>query len=154
MAVANATITAPTASQIGNFGATIVFEESILVSSLQKTDINLSAVSGNGVTGVDFEIMAPGTEATQFHLPFTLPNNAEGSFEIQITGEVRRSSGSAPIAVMANTVTVEYDTTTAKDATFGTPATTGREIRVPVVFTEAVELDTFKVHERLVTGFT
>lgn len=72
-------------------------------------------------------------------LMFTLPSNAEGSFEISITGMVTPQGRSRPEAVMSNTVVVHYDTTGNVTVTFGTVEyRDAGEIAVPVTFGEAV----------------
>ena len=137
--MANAIISELTGTQTANFGVGVSFPDGA-VSGLEKTDFNLRALTGNGTTGVDFSIS--GTEPTaNWTLMFTLPSNAQGSFEIAITGMVTPSGGSSPEAVMSNAVIIHYDTTTNLTATFGTVEyRDGGEIAVPVTFGEAVSV--------------
>ena len=135
--MANATISELTGTQTANFSVTVMFRAGA-VTGLEKTDINLRALTENGIKGVDFSIA--GTQPTaNWTLMFTLPSNAQGSFEISITGMVTPQGGSTPEAVMANTVVVHYDTTGNVTVTFGTVEyRDGGEIAVPVTFGEAV----------------
>lgn len=132
----NATIQDLMATQIGNFSLEVTF--GVAVSGFEKTDVNLRALTGNGITGVDFSISGVEPVAS-FMLMFTLPATAEGSFEISITGMVTPEGGSTPEAVMAASVVVVYDTTTNVTATFGTVEyREGNVIAVPVTFGESV----------------
>lgn len=135
--MANATIQSLTQTQTANFSIAVMFPNGA-VTGLEKTDINLRARTENGITGVDFSIT--GTQPTaNFTLMFTLPSNAQGSFEISITGMVTPQGGSTPEAVMSNSVVVHYDTTGNVTVTFGTVEyRDGGEIAVPVTFGEAV----------------
>ena len=135
--MANATITAPAATQTTNFGVTVVFDTS--VTGFDQTDVDLRTLTGNGATNIIFSIS--GTEPTDtFTLMFVLPAAAEGSFEISITGMVTPEGGSTPEGIMANTAVVSYDTTTSQGATFGTAVYPGEEgiIAIPVTFAEAI----------------
>ena len=131
----------------GPFGIALNFDDAILVSSLQKTDINLSAGEGNGVTGVDFEIMSVAGATTEFYLAFMPPANAQGSFDVAFDAAARVTpqSSNTPEAVMSNTIRVSYDTRTARDGAFGTPVVTAEQITVPLTFNEAVDFREFRV---------
>jgi hypothetical protein len=134
--MANATIGSVTGTQTGNFNVSVSFDVSVM--GVEKTDFTLRALLENGITGVDFNIV--GTEPNQnFNLNFTLPTNVEGSFEISFTGMVTPQGSTTPEAVMANTVTVFYDTTANVSASLGTVEyRDGGEIAVPVIFGENV----------------
>ena len=135
--MANATISELTQTQTANFSVTVMFPDGA-VTGLEKTDINLRALTENGITGVDFSIA--GTQPTaNFMLMFTLPNDVEGSFEISITGMVTPQGSSTPEAVMSNTVVVHYDTTGNVAVTFGTVEyRDGGIVVVPAIFGENV----------------
>ena len=134
--MANATITPPSGTQTSNFDVDVSFGTPI--NGLDKTDMNLRALTENGITGVDFSIS--GTQPiANFVLMFTLPSNAQGSFEISITGMVTPQGGSTPEAVMSNSVVVHYDTTGNVTATFGT--INYREngvVAIPITFSENI----------------
>jgi len=143
--MANATVTPPSGTQTSNFGVDVSFGTPI--NGLDKTDVNLRALTENGITGIDFSISGTQPTAT-FMLMFTLPSNAQGSFEISMTGMVTPQGGSTPEAVMSNTVVVHYDTTGNVPATFGTVEyRDGGEIAVPVDFGEAVVANAKTVFE-------
>lgn len=130
----NANITATPGTQTGNFNVMVTVD--VPINALAKTNVNLRALTENGVTGIDFEIMGSGKT---FNLPFSVPSNVEGSFEIALTGTVTPQGGSSPEAIMANTLKVMYDSTVNVTASFGTVEY--REdgvIAIPVNFVESV----------------
>ena len=130
----NATISAPTGTQAGNFNVMATFD--VAVTGFDKTDVKLIARTENGITGIDFEITGSGMD---YNIFFTLPENVEGSFQISITGMVTPDGSSIPEAVMANTPTVIYDNTVNVTATFGTiEYRDGSAIAVPITFGDAV----------------
>ena len=143
--MANATITSTSGTQTANFRVDVSFGTPI--NGLDKTDVNLRALTENGITGIDFSIS--GTQPTaNFVLMFTLPSNAQGSFEISMTGMVTPQGSSTPEAVMSNSVVVHYDTTGNVTATFGTAEyRDGGAIAVPVTFGEAVVVNAKTVFE-------
>ena len=132
--MANATINAPTTTQIGDFNATVTFEDP--VTDFGESKVSIVAVSGNGITGVVFEVFGQGTT---YNLPFTLPEDVKGSLKISITGQVTPEGSSTAEAVTANSPIVAYNNITNVTATFGTVEY--REngvIAVPITFAEAV----------------
>ena len=134
--MANATIQSLTETQTGNFGLEVSFGES--VGGFDKTDVDLRALTENGITGIDYTISGnqPGTN---FILMFTVPDARKGSFELSITGTVTPESGSSPEGVMANSVVIVYDTIAYITATFGTHEDRDDgTIVVPVTFAEDV----------------
>ena len=134
--MANATITAITGTQTGDFSVPVTFDA--VVTGFDKPDVNLTARTENGIIDVDFTIS--GTEPTDtFMLMFTLPSDVEGSFEIGITGMVTPQGESTPEAVMANTEVVIYDTTANVAGTWGTAEyRDGGVIAIPITFAENV----------------
>lgn len=105
--MANATFIAPSGTQTGAFNVPIVFDPA--VTGVDKTDIDLRPITVDATQGVDFTISGAGTA---WNLAFTLPTQRRGSFEISFTGLVTPQGGSTPEGVMANTVTIVYDTMT------------------------------------------
>jgi len=114
--MANATITARSSTYNGDFTVNVGFESD--VTGFDRTDINIVAVSGNGVTGVDYFISGSGDSYNVF---FTLPENHTGSFTMDITGMVTPEDSSQAEAVVATAVTLSYDTAQSVTAVFGTP---------------------------------
>ena len=132
--MANATISAPSGTQAGNFNVTVTFD--VPINDFNKPNVNLIARTENGITGIDFEITGAGTD---YNLFFTLPNEVEGSFSIGITGMVTPDGTSTPEGVMANTLVVMYDNTLNVNASFGTVEYRNNgAIAVPITFAEAV----------------
>ena len=120
------------------------------VTLFDETDIQLTAVDGNGITGVTFTV-TQSTPST-YALNFTLPADAEGQFSIQATGTVLPDGETTEQAIVANPAApvVTYDTSVAAVATWGTPDYTVGEaqIRIPITFaSDVVVADTavFKV---------
>ena len=132
--MANATITAPQDKQTGNFSASVAFDAS--VTGFEKTDVRLRALSGNGITGVDFALTGTGDT---YALSFTLPTDKAGIFEIRVTGMVTPQAETEAEAVTADTAVVIYDTRAHIIATFGTVEyRDAGVVVVPVTFAEAV----------------
>ena len=129
----NAVITAPTNTVDGNFNASVTFDVSVI--NFDKTDVNITSLSGNGTTGVDFEILGSGSA---FNLDFTLPENTAGSFRIEITGIITPQGGSQPEEVTSSTADVAYDNITSVTATIGEPVYGDGEISVPITFEESI----------------
>ena len=130
----NATLLPPDGTHTGNFSVSISMNQNI--TGFTKTDISLTAVSGNGVTGVDFTLTGSNNS---YILTFTLPANASGSFSIAITGTVTRAGQSTPETVTGNIPTIRYDTRGAVQTRFGTVAyREGGVVAVPVTFGEIV----------------
>lgn len=136
MAIAN--ITAPQGTQQGDFTVGITLD--VGVTDLTADKLSATAVSGNGITGVTFEVL-PDTDmdASTYNVMFYLPEDVEGELEIDITGMVTRVGSSTPEAVTANSVTVAYDNITNVSVTLGTPEyRDGGQIAIPVTFAENV----------------
>ena len=132
--MANATISAPTGTQAGNFVVTATFGTS--VTGFDEMSLSVTAVSGNGITGITYKVMGMGST---YNIIFELPEDVEGSLSIDITGMVTPDGSSTPEAVVADAVTVMYDNITNVTATFGTPVyEENGVIRVPLTFAEAV----------------
>lgn len=132
--MANATISAPSGTQNGNFNVMATFD--VAVTDFQKTDVTLTARTENGITGIDFTLTGSGTD---YNLFFTLPANVEGSFQIAITGQVTPTGSTTPEAVMAAPLVVHYDNTLNVSATFGTVEYRDNGVVVvPVNFAENV----------------
>ena len=130
----NANITATPGTQTGNFNVMVTVD--VPINALAKTNVNLRALTENGVTGIDFEIMGSGKT---FNLPFSVPSNVEGSFEIALTGTVTPQGGSSPEAIMANTLKVMYDSTVNVTAAFGTMEYRyDGVLAIPINFVESV----------------
>ena len=130
--MANASITAPSGTQTGNFNVIVTFGTA--VTGFAKADITLTARTENGTANVSFSVMGSGTT---YNLPFTLPSNVEGSFSIDITGNVTVSGTEE--SVTASPLVVIYDTTVNVTATFGTVAYQANGvIEVPITFAEKV----------------
>lgn len=127
--MANAAITAPMGVQPGNFDVMAVFDD--VVTNFEADDITITAVSGNGITGVTFSVTGSGTNYTiQFQLPF----DVMGSFSIAITGSVLVDGETMEETVMASPPTVAYDNRSTVNATWGTVIHRPEGVRVPVLF--------------------
>lgn len=128
------TLTAPTHTINGNFNAQIALGAA--VHGLTKTDITLTTLAGDGITGIDFEVLGV---SSNYQLVFTLPDGASGRFRIAITGMVTIIGESQMRTVDANTADISYDTITSIAATFGTVLyPTRNEVRVPITLGEDV----------------
>ena len=101
----SANITAPQGTQSGNFNVTVTFLSA--VEDFIAADITITAVSGNGKTGVTFQVPGSGSGET-FNVPFQLPSDVSGSLSIAITGQVTVSGVSETVTATARTV--KYDT--------------------------------------------
>ena len=128
----SANITAPTGTQSGNFNVTVTFASP--VTDFTASDITIAAVSGNGTTGVTFQVTGSGTT---YNVPFQLPEDVAGSLRISITGQVTESGVSETVTATARTVV--YDNVTNVTVTFGTVASRdGGVLAIPVTFAKAV----------------
>ena len=128
----SANITAPSGTQSGNWNCTVTFASA--VEDFDAADITITAVSGNGITGVSFDIT--GADTT-YNVPFTLPEDVAGSLTIAITGQVTVSGVSE--SVTATPRTIAYDNVTTVTATFGTAVYRDNGvIAIPVTFAKAV----------------
>ena len=98
-------------------------------------DITLTAVDGNGITGVTFTITGG---PNNYSINFTLPSDVEGAFSVQATGMVLPAGEMTEQAINANPAApvVTYDTSVAVTATWGTPDYTVGEgqIAIPITF--------------------
>ena len=133
-----ATITPPIAIQTGNFTVGITFEVGLV--NLTADKLSVTAVSGNGITGVTFEVLPDHDMDSQtYNVFFMLSEDVAGALQIDITGMVTRVGSDAPEAVVATAVTVTYDNITNVTATLGDAVyRDDGEIVVPVVFGENV----------------
>ena len=130
----SATLVAP-ARTSGNFNAIVSFGTPF--EGFDKTDVNLVALSGNGVKGVDFDIIG---EGANYNIQFRLPDDVRGSLRIELTGQVRPVGGGEFEAITANPRTVVYDNISSVAASFGQPEyRANREIAVPINFPENVQ---------------
>ena len=139
--MANATITAPTGTQVGNFTVGITFDVGIIDFTASK--LSVTAVSGNGITGLKFAIL-PDTDmnSATYNVSFELPEDVIGALQIAISGMVTRVGGSQPEGVMANALTVTYNNITNVTVAFGTVVyRDDGVIVVPVTFGENVIAD-------------
>ena len=107
-----ASITAPDGMIPDNFYVSVVF--ALPVTDFDDADVTLTALTGNGITGVTFQVNGM---VDSYSLDFTLPTNETGSFRIELTGMVMREGVSTAEAIMANAVEVEYDTQAATTIT-------------------------------------
>ncbi|MCY3744531.1 MAG: hypothetical protein OXH00_26235 [Candidatus Poribacteria bacterium] len=115
----NATITAPSGTQPGNFTVNITLEVS--VTDLTAATLTVTPVSGNGITGVMFEVLPDDDMNSATHnVMFQLPEDVKGSLQVAITGMVTREGSSTPEAVVSTPVTVAYDNITTISVAFGT----------------------------------
>ena len=137
--MANATISAPPGgTQQGDFTVGITLD--VGVTDMTAGKLAVTAVSGNGITGVTF-LLLPDTDmdSSTYNVLFQLPEDVEGSLEIDITGTVTRVGSDTPEAVVATAVVVAYNNITNVPATFGTVEyRDGGKIAVPVTFAENV----------------
>ena len=106
------------------------------VTLFDETDVQLTAVDGNGITGVTFTV-TQSTPST-YAINFTLPADAEGEFSVEITGTVLPDGETTeqPIVPNPQTSLVIYDTSVAVVATWGTPdySIGEAQIGIPITF--------------------
>lgn len=136
--MANASITTPQGTKAGNFDINITLD--VGVTDFTSDKIAITAIHGNGITGVTFEIL-PDTDmnSATYNVVFQLPAGVEGALQIDISGMVTREGGSSPEGVMANSLVVTYDTTENIAVTFGTVEyRDGGVVVLPVTFAENV----------------
>ena len=127
-----ANITAPQGTQNGNFNVTVTFASA--VEDFTAADITIAAVSGNGTTGVTYQVTGSGMT---YNVPFQLPEDVAGSLRISITGQVTVSGVSE--SVTSTPRTIVYDNITNVAATFGTVEyRDDGVIAVPITFAKAV----------------
>lgn len=136
--MANATISPPSGTQQGNFVVGITFD--VGLTDFTNSKLSVTAVRGNGVTGVTFEVLPDDDmDSSTYNVSFLLPEDVEGSLQIDIIGMVTRVGSLQPEAVVATAVTVAYDNTSEISVTFGqVEYRDGGEIAVPVTFPEDV----------------
>ena len=70
------------------------------VTLFDETDILLTAVDGNGITGVTYTVTQQ-TPST-YSINFTLPSDVEGAFSVQATGMVLPAGETIEQAIAAN----------------------------------------------------
>ena len=104
----SANITAPEGTQSGNFNVTVTFASA--VEDFAAADITLTAVSGNGTTGVTFQVPGSGATYATYNVPFQLPKDTAGSLRISITGQVTVTESGVSESVTAMARKVVYDT--------------------------------------------
>lgn len=134
----NATLSPPQGTQTDNFTVGIMFD--VGVTDFAADTLSVTAVSGNGITGVTFVVLPdPDTDRSTYNVSFQLPEDVAGALKIDITGMVTPVGSSTPEAVVATAVTVAYDNITNVSATLGqVEYRDGGEIAVPVTFGETV----------------
>lgn len=136
--MATATISPPSGTQQGNFVVGITFDVGLI--DFTADTLSVTAVSGNGITGVTFVVLPDhDMDSSTYNVSFMLPEDVQGSLQIDITGMVTRVGSRQPEAVVATAVTVAYDNTSNISVTFGQVAyRDGGEIVVPVTVAEPV----------------
>ena len=125
-----ATLTGPENTQTEDFNVNAVFGEGI--TSLPESVVDVLPREGNGDIGVTFIITGSGDS---YVIEFTLPDDVEGAFTVQIIGNVTATGGVTPEVVMANTVTIYYNT---QLITYRENSSGDLEIVVPIQFSENV----------------
>ena len=136
--MANAELSTSAGTKTGTFIVNVSIDPS---TGIDESDFVLRGLRENGIAGVGFEL-SDITANRNFNLSFTLPDNKEGSFSVEMTGMVIPEGSSNPEAVMSNTLIIVYDTTANVSMTFGeVDADSYQEngiIVVDVTFMEAV----------------
>ncbi len=132
----NANLTGHTGTKTGTFQIMLSFAHE--VTDLEEADIDISAVGGNGITGVSFVLSGTGLA---YILTFTIPDSVEGSFSIDVTGQVTLDPVSVDVIVDA--VTVAYDTITevqidSSDIEYVENDLGEYQVEVDIVFEEAL----------------
>jgi len=129
------TLTPPTGTQTGSFNVIVALDTA--VTDFTADNVAMTAVSGNGITGITFTI-TPG-EGMGHNLFFNLPEDVVGSFRIELTGQVTPEGTSTPEALTSNAVTVVYDNFSEVSVVFGSVEyRAGGVVAVPVTFGENV----------------
>jgi len=131
-----ATISGHTGIKAGNFNLIVTFVMAVM--GFEDADITITAVSGNGITGVTFEVTGSGAD---YNIVFQLPEDVKGSFSVDITGMVTVEGGSGPEAVVVTPVTVAYNNITNIRATLDKTNADYREggiLAIPIRLAENV----------------
>lgn len=137
--MATAVINPPSGTAQGDFTVGITLD--VAVSDFTVNTLSVTAVSGNGITGVTFEILPEDDmDAATYNVMFYLPEDVSGVLEIDITGMVTPEGSSTPEAVTVTAVQVMYNTVTNVTATFGDHPVykENGEISVSITFGEPV----------------
>ena len=138
--MANATIGNIRGTQTGSFNIVVSFSDDdavpIVVTDLEKSNFVLTAISGNGVTDVDFSI-SDTAPSTSFNLGFSLPSRQEGSFRVEMTGTITPQGGTSE-TITSNRIVVYYDTISTVGSSFGSETFQGVKVTVPLTFIESV----------------
>lgn len=109
----NANITAYSGIYIGNFTIAIAFGEAVTGFNADD-NLSIVAVRGNGTNGVVFKLTGAGKN---WMLSVMLPEGQKGAFSIDIVGQVTTAENGQQ-AVIADPVTINYDTVREVIATF------------------------------------
>ena len=113
--MANATISVSGGIKSADFLVTVTLDYPII--DLANANIDIQAGLSNGITNVTYSVTG---DEDLWTVAFDLPTSQEGSFDISLTGNVTRVfPGATPEAVLSNTITVTYDTTTEVQANIG-----------------------------------
>ena len=106
-----ASFTGHAGTKTGVFEIGIDFAGTDAITDFQKTDINITRISGDTLADAglnDWELTGPAQGTNNYTLEFTPANDKEGVFEISATGEV--TIGSDSVHINAESVQVSYDT--------------------------------------------
>ena len=110
----NANITAHSGIYIGNFTIAISFEQP--VTDFTESDLTIVGTIGNGTAGVQWDLTGTGKD---YMLSVMLPEGKQGRFSVSISGQVQVMGESQAQDVVADSITVAYDTIREVNATFG-----------------------------------
>lgn len=119
------------------FNGTLTFAGDVTL--FDEMDITLTAVDGNGITGVSFTVTQQ--TASTYAINFTLPADAEGAFSVEATGTVLPDGETVAVDINANPAApvVTYDTSVAVAATWGTAVYVGDgTVEIPITFASDV----------------
>ena len=131
MVIAN--LTAHDVVYIGNLTIAIAFDQA--VTDFSVSDLNIGGtVTGDGITGVTTALTGAGKN---YMLSVMLPEGKQGSFTVDISGQVMVDSQAQD--VVADAITIHYDTVREMTATLGELIhQETEEISLRIVFDEGV----------------
>ena len=118
---------------IGNFKIAIAFDQD--VTGFSVSDLNIGGtVTGNGITGITTALTGADKNYT---LSVMLPEGKQGSFSVDISGQVMVDNQAQD--VVADPITVHYDTVRETTATFGELRyQNAEELSLRIIFDESV----------------
>ena len=119
----------------GGIAVPISFAEAVIAPS--KSICEITYVSGDDLTGVDYRLIGEGTD---HELVFEVPPDRVGSFSIDVTGNVFKVAARIYDNVTITPITVNYDTRVPRIVNYDIPAsyTPGEPFDVRIAYSARV----------------